>query len=80
MILPSREGDTQPTLDIVVFLLGGLFVILGLNALFSTPRRVDRPADEGPPAASPRTRRIAGVFWLVWGTGFIAAALFHVVP
>lgn len=70
-------------MGLVVLLLGGGFVILGFNALFTTPGhsgRSGRPADEGPPAASRRTRRIAGVFWLVWGFGFIAAALFHVVP
>ena len=67
-------------MGLVVLLLGGLFVILGFNALFVTPRHLGRPADESPPAASPLTRRLAGIFWLVMGAGFIAAALFRVVP
>jgi len=67
-------------LGFAVVMSGGLFVALGLNALVTDPRPGHRPAGEGTPPASSRARRVAGVFWLVWGCGFIAAAFLHVVP
>ncbi|HUC37046.1 MAG TPA: hypothetical protein VMR97_07980 [Acidimicrobiales bacterium] len=67
-------------LGVLVVLLGGVFVFLGLNALGTAPRRDRGPESGGSPPASLRARRAAGVFWLVWGCGFIAAAFFHLVP
>jgi len=67
-------------LGLVVVLLGGISVIVGLNALGTRPNPRSRPGGEGEPSPSLRGRRIAGMFWLVWGCGFMAAAFLHLVP